>query len=47
MGQFVEYMNNPPSDSEWHDFGKDDNEDNEIVDENADKEMRKDKENAN
>ena len=46
-GAFVEYMNNPPSGSEWHDFGKDDNEDNEIVDENADKEMRKDKENAN
>ena len=46
-GAFVEYMNNPPSGSEWHDFGKGDNEDNEIVDENADKEMRKDKENAN
>ena len=46
-GAFVEYMNNPPSGSEWHDFGKDDNEDNEIVDENADKEMRKDKENVN
>ena len=46
-GAFVEYMNNPPSGAEWHDFGKDDNEDNEIVDENADKEMRKDKENAN
>ena len=46
-GAFVEYMNNPPSGSEWHDFGKDDNEDNEIVDENADKEKRKDKENAN
>ena len=46
-GAFIEYMNNPPSGSEWHDFGKDDNEDNEIVDENADKEMRKDKENAN
>ena len=45
-GALVEYMNNPPSGSEWHDLGKEDNEEDEIVDENADKEMRKDKESA-
>ena len=45
-GALVEYMNNPPSESEWHDFGKEDSEEDEIVDENADKEMGKQKENA-
>ena len=45
-GALVEYMNNPPSESEWHDFGKEDSEEDEIVDENADKEMGKEKENA-
>ena len=43
-GALVEFMNNPPSVSEWHDLGKDDNKEDEIMDENADMEIRKDKE---